>query len=139
MQENLETFESVYSLDKSPIGTGAFAEVWLCTHKRTKDVRAAKIFDKSSLTEEEIKTRSVLIEVEILKSLDHPNILKVYEYFEDTLKYYIVMEYARAGTCTRGRDLNRKVRLEDHETDIRSTKLLAQQTGSAEILSRKMY
>ena len=97
MQENRDTFESVYTLDKSPIGTGAFAEVWLCTHKRTKDVRAVKVFDKSTLTAGEIKSRSVFVEVEILKTLDHPNILKVYEYFEDDLKYYIVMEYCEGG------------------------------------------
>ena len=97
VQENRDTFESVYTLDKSPIGTGAFAEVWLCTHKRTKDVRAVKVFDKSTLTAGEIKSRSVFVEVEILKTLDHPNILKVYEYFEDDLKYYIVMEYCEGG------------------------------------------
>ena len=97
VQENKENFYSVYSLAKDPIGTGAFAEVWLCTHKRTRDTRAVKIFLKSTLTEEEISTRSVFNEVEILKSLDHPNVLKVYEFFEDDAKCYIVMEYCGGG------------------------------------------
>lgn len=97
VQENYERFQSVYTLHENSIGTGAFAEVWLCTHKRTKDVRAVKIFEKSSLTEYEIQTRSVFNEVEILKTLDHPNILKVFEYFEDTEKCYIVMEFCEGG------------------------------------------
>jgi calcium-dependent protein kinase len=97
VQENHDTFDSVYCLSEEPIGTGAFAEVWLGTHKRTGDIRAIKIFKKSEIPEEEIESRSVLAEVEILKTLDHPNILKVYEYFEDDEHYYIVMEYCEGG------------------------------------------
>ena len=97
VQENHDLFSSVYELSEEPIGTGAFAEVWLGTHKRTGDTRAIKIFKKSEIPEEEIESRSVLAEVEILKTLDHPNILKVYEYFEDEEHYYIVMEYCEGG------------------------------------------
>lgn len=97
IQENFESFQSVYSLNESPIGTGAFAEVWLCTHKRTDDVRAVKVFKKSEISYEEIASRAVFAEVEILKSLDHPNILKVFEYFEDSEHFYIVMEYCQGG------------------------------------------
>ena len=32
-------------------------------------------------------------ELEILKKIDHPNVLKVYEYFESPRKWYIVTEY----------------------------------------------
>lgn len=97
VQENHELFNTVYVLSEEPIGTGAFAEVWLGTHKRTGDIRAIKIFKKSEIPEEEIESRSVLAEVEILRTLDHPNILKVYEYFEDQDHYYIVMEYCEGG------------------------------------------
>ncbi|OMJ89269.1 hypothetical protein SteCoe_8564 [Stentor coeruleus] len=97
VQENKESFENVYEMNKVPIGTGAFAEVWLVKHRRTGDVRAAKIFKKSELSEEEVLSRSVFMEVDILKSLDHPNVLKVYEYFEDEENFYIVMEYCEGG------------------------------------------
>ena len=97
VRENTEPFYSVYSLHNSPIGSGAFAEVWLCTHQRTKEIRAVKILHKSEISEEEIKSKSVLIEVNILKSLDHPNILKVFEYFEDANDYFIVTEYCEGG------------------------------------------
>ena len=46
---------------------------------------------------------SVLNEVCLLQQLDHPNIIKYHEYFKDTSKFCIVMEYADNG------DLNGQV------------------------------
>ena len=56
-----------------------------------------KIIDKVWVSEEMLENRTVLNEVDILKTLDHPNVLKVYEYFEDERNYYIVMEYCKDG------------------------------------------
>ena len=97
VQENTKSFNEVYRLHASPLGAGAFGEVWLCNHTITNELRAVKVLLKEGIPQEEIDKRSVFLEVEILKSLDHPNILKVYEYFEDTSKYYIVMEYCKGG------------------------------------------
>ena len=36
-------------------------------------------------------------EIRILKKLDHPNILKLYEVFEDTKAYYLITEYCKGG------------------------------------------
>ena len=36
-------------------------------------------------------------EVATLKKLDHPNILKLYEVFEDTRKYFLIMEICKGG------------------------------------------
>ena len=33
-----------------------------------------------------------LTEVRILQTLDHPNVIKLYEYFEDDINVYLVME-----------------------------------------------
>ena len=33
----------------------------------------------------------------LLRKLDHPNILKLYEVFEDPKKYYLVTEYCKGG------------------------------------------
>ncbi|OMJ68125.1 hypothetical protein SteCoe_34511 [Stentor coeruleus] len=97
VQENQQGFSSVYSLHEKPLGSGAYGEVWLCNHKITQDLRAVKVLLKEGIPQEEIDNRSVFFEVEILKSLDHPNILKVFEYFEDQDKYYIVMEFCKYG------------------------------------------
>lgn len=41
--------------------------------------------------------RDFLNEIEMLKSIDHPNVLKCYEYYEDKVNYYIVTEYCHGG------------------------------------------
>ena len=36
-------------------------------------------------------------EIEVLSKLDHPNVIKVFEYFIDTNYYYVITEYAQGG------------------------------------------
>ena len=95
--ENQKKFKEIYKLFENPLGSGAYGEVWLCTHLSTSEVRAVKILLKESISQEDLDKRTVFEEVEILKRLDHPNILKVYEYFESKKKYFIVMEFCRNG------------------------------------------
>lgn len=92
IQENFSYFHEIYKQLGPPLGCGGFGAVWKCEHKRTGDIRAVKIIEKITFTLEEIESRSVFMEVEILKTLDHPNVVKVFEYFEDDSNYYIVME-----------------------------------------------
>lgn len=42
------------------------------------------------MTEED--ERMLLNEIDILKDLDHPNIVKMYEFFQDEKRYYIITE-----------------------------------------------
>ena len=44
-----------------------------------------------------IDEKQMLREVNILKSLDHPNILKIFEVFGDKKRLYIVTELIRGG------------------------------------------
>jgi calcium-dependent protein kinase len=60
---------------------GAFGKVLKCIHKITKEVRAVKVLNKTKMDEKE-KTR-LKYEIDILKNLDHPNIVRLYEIFED--------------------------------------------------------
>ncbi len=87
VQENSKSFNDVYTLHKKPLGSGSYGEVWLCNHKITNELRAVKILLKEGISDEDIANRSVLNEVDLIKVLDHPNLLKVFEYFEDHLKY----------------------------------------------------
>jgi calcium-dependent protein kinase len=97
IQENQDEFSKTYNLNTEPIGYGAYGEVWICEHVRSKEKRAVKIIEKSTISPEVLKSRGLLEEVEILRSLDHPNILKIFEYFEDYKNFYIVMEYSQHG------------------------------------------
>jgi calcium-dependent protein kinase len=80
---------SVYSPDNYCY-LGAFGEVRKCLHKESKALRAVKIINKKSLAKEE-KER-LLGEISILRNLDHPNILKLYEFFQDSKRFFLVTE-----------------------------------------------
>ena len=49
-----------------------------------------KVFRKSDINEETKKI--ILKELKILSELDHPNIVKVYEAFEDEFKIYMIID-----------------------------------------------
>lgn len=79
------------------LGSGAFAEVMLCLHKPTKTQRAVKLIQKRALDHSQKDTEFLLKEVAILRSLDHPNILRCFEIFENDFLYYVATEYCPAG------------------------------------------
>lgn len=80
-----------YTLGKT-LGSGAFGTVRLAIHKATKQTRAVKVLKKS---EQDINL--LLREVEILSKLSHPNIMQIYEVFQDKSSFYIVSEYCKGG------------------------------------------
>ena len=88
------TLRDVYKIGQQ-LGEGAFGEVRKCTHRETKEVRAVKVLKKESMDQSE--KESMLNEIKILKSLDHPNIVKIYEYFEDEKRFYIVTDLVKGG------------------------------------------
>ena len=83
------TFAKDYSGGRV-LGEGAYGKVCLVTHKKTGIVRAMKAIKKSSVRAD--KADRMLAEVSILKSLDHPNIVKLNELYQDDKYYYLVTE-----------------------------------------------
>lgn len=80
----------------SKVGDGAFGSVRKITHRVTGEVRAVKTIHKKSLrTEEERQT--FFNEVAVLRALDHPNILKLYEFYQDDKNYYLITEFCSGG------------------------------------------
>ena len=61
------------------MGQGAFGEVRKCIHRTTNAIRAVKVMRKDALDSKE-KLR-FFYEIDILKRLDHPSILKLYEIY----------------------------------------------------------
>ena len=78
------------------LGNGTYGNVYKVIHKTTGNVRAMKIIPKNNLkagfTESEIET-----EITILKNLDHPKIIKIYEFYNDNDNYYLINEYCSEG------------------------------------------
>ena len=94
IQSNNGKFKEHYQIGQI-LGQGTFAEVRKCITRDTKDIRAVKLIKKESMTQEEEELFKQ--ESTILKRLDHPNILKLYEVFEDDKRYYLVTELCKGG------------------------------------------
>ena len=77
------------------LGAGAYGEVRRVVHIETGEQRAVKVISKQNLNEVEMNT--LYNEINILKNLDHPNIVKIYEYFEDDKRFYIITEICTGG------------------------------------------
>ena len=78
------------------IGEGSYGTIIKVKHRLTGEIRAMKIIQKKRMAYG-IKEDNILEEIKILKSLDHPNIIKIYEFFSDNINFYIVMEYLSQG------------------------------------------
>jgi calcium-dependent protein kinase len=77
------------------IGSGGFGEVRRGTHIPTSAKRAVKCINLVSSTEQEID--KLMKEVSILKAVDHPNVIKVFEVYKNYDKIYIVTELCTGG------------------------------------------
>ena len=73
------------------MGKGGQGEVKRALHFRTKEIRAIKAIDKSEIGKENWKM--IVQEIDILREVDHPNIVKIFEFFESMTHFYIVMEF----------------------------------------------
>jgi len=76
------------------IGKGTFSRVMLACTKESKDMMCVKIINKSKviLQKEHIQLQR---EVNILLSIYHPNVVRLYEVIEDDDNYYFIMEYCQ--------------------------------------------
>ncbi|XP_073792075.1 serine/threonine-protein kinase MARK2 isoform X48 [Danio rerio] len=77
------------------IGKGNFAKVKLAKHILTGKEVAVKIIDKTQLNSSSLQ--KLFREVRIMKLLNHPNIVKLFEVIETEKTLYLVMEYASGG------------------------------------------
>ncbi|XP_029983361.1 MAP/microtubule affinity-regulating kinase 3a isoform X19 [Sphaeramia orbicularis] len=77
------------------IGKGNFAKVKLARHILTGREVAIKIIDKTQLNPNSLQ--KLFREVRIMKILNHPNIVKLFEVIETERTLYLVMEYASGG------------------------------------------
>ncbi|XP_041109003.1 serine/threonine-protein kinase MARK1-like isoform X2 [Polyodon spathula] len=86
------------------IGKGNFAKVKLARHILTGREVAVKIIDKTQLNPTSLQkfhmtllSKQLFREVRIMKILNHPNIVKLFEVIETEKTLYLIMEYASGG------------------------------------------
>jgi len=80
---------------KSELGRGAFSIVYLAVHKATNNHFAVKVINKKDLGKDYEK--NLKMEVDILKKVNHPNIIALKELFDTPDKLYLIMELVTGG------------------------------------------
>ena len=76
------------------LGQGSFGSVYEAEHIIFKNKVAMKIINKS---DNDVDEKEILNEIDILKKLSHPNIVKIFEFYITKAHYYIVTEYCKDG------------------------------------------
>ena len=84
-----------YTLTKS-LGKGAFGEVYITSKQGTQEKFATKKIDKKFARNPKAK-KYIDNEIKILKSIDHENIIKLYDQLETSQYYFLVTEYCNGG------------------------------------------
>lgn len=77
------------------LGDGGSGCVHKAIHKATRDLRAIKTIPKGSISQNHKK--HIFAEIESLRELDHPNIIRVHEFIEDDKNLHIVTELCQGG------------------------------------------
>ena len=79
------------------IGQGAFGKVNIGLNILTGRIVAIKSFDKKKLSMNSENMKKIIYESNLMKKLNHPNITKILEMFEDEQYFLIIMEYINGG------------------------------------------
>ena len=79
-----------------PLGKGKFGNVYLAREKQSKYVVALKVLNKQQLMKSSME-HQLRREIEIQSHLRHKSILRLYGYFYDSKRVYLIIEYAPQG------------------------------------------
>lgn len=88
-------YEEEYKQDGVPIGSGHFAKVYLARHLTSGLPCAAKVVDKTRLSSSE--TKNLLNEIAIMRMLNHPHIVALWNVFEDEAHLVLCEELCSGG------------------------------------------
>eukprot|EP01095_Lingulamoeba_sp_RSL-Kostka_P005071 TRINITY_DN16432_c0_g1_i1.p1 TRINITY_DN16432_c0_g1~~TRINITY_DN16432_c0_g1_i1.p1 ORF type:complete len:426 (+),score=182.95 TRINITY_DN16432_c0_g1_i1:86-1363(+) len=85
--------EDLYDIG-AELGKGAFSVVKSCTYKETGEEYAVKVINKKNVQQD---LHRLAIEMKVLRTVEHPNIIKLQEVFETEEMLYIVTEIVSGG------------------------------------------
>ena len=92
-----QTSPWIYYKELLTLGSGTYGTVKkVCLIKNPSTIRAMKIIPKENIMEG-VDNLKFIDEISILKKLDHPNIMKIYECFVDKDNYYIISDFCDQG------------------------------------------
>lgn len=77
------------------IGKGSFATTYLCLHRHTGDERVVKAVEKSRM---KMPIEDIEREIMMLREIDHPHVVRLYEWYEGSNTVYLVIDALKGGT-----------------------------------------
>jgi len=101
---------------KQELGSGAYGVVYLAVNRATGEKRAIKAMNRDQIED----TEALENELAILKSLDHPNIVKLFEIYEHNKNIYLVTEICEGG------ELFYHITKTKHLTEAQAAKIMRQ-------------
>ena len=92
----MHQLKQVYDIDRHVLGKGAFGKVYKGTDKKNPEFKVAiKVLNKDKMSSKDLAT--VMDEVDLLRKVDHPNIVEYFETYDDKHYLYLVMELCTGG------------------------------------------
>lgn len=95
---DFSNFELNTSDKKKRLGSGAFGDVYLATHKKDDRLYAIKVMEKAKIIESGATLDIIHREISIHRKITHENIVKVYSHYENEEFFYLIMEYINCGS-----------------------------------------
>jgi serine/threonine protein kinase len=92
--QNLTKLQDIYEI-QDLLGEGGFATVRRAIHKQNRNVYAVKSIDICKIKSNTLDF--LRNEISIMKMLDHPNVIKLYEIFEEENRLHLVLEMCEGG------------------------------------------
>lgn len=79
------------------LGEGSYGEVHMVQNKLTLQNRALKRIKKQISEFQNNRDKEINMEIEVLKKIDHPNIVKIFEFFHTKDNYFLITEFCDLG------------------------------------------
>ncbi|CAG9319146.1 unnamed protein product [Blepharisma stoltei] len=100
------------------IGRGGFAKIYLAKNIETQQDFAIKSIEKSQVVNFPSNFAQLVSEIKIMRSLDHPNVVKLHKVYESETHIHLVLDYLAGG------DLMKRLKLKSFYPEELAAKLV---------------